>query len=195
MRDLAYHLPDRFVQRRAVADLDEAGVGEQIVVALTVVEHRASPNNRAPLPRAGAGRAGQRLRARPISAGRRYTAKKLLPVGEKRWVAGQLEQYGQMLQIVHPDHVAEESAGLIGHAGASRSIALSEGLTQPKVAELVAAGARARARAARMDRAGPARPARSGPRGAMRCCSRTAASIRRRATGSPMTSCSPTASR
>ena len=24
VRDLAYHLPDRFVQRRAVADLDEA---------------------------------------------------------------------------------------------------------------------------------------------------------------------------
>ena len=43
-----------------------------------------------------------------------YTAKKQLPVGEKRWVAGRLDQYGQMLQIVHPDHVAEDSAAPLG---------------------------------------------------------------------------------
>ncbi len=35
VRDLAYHMPDRFVQRRAVPDLEAAQVGEQIVVALT----------------------------------------------------------------------------------------------------------------------------------------------------------------
>jgi ATP-dependent DNA helicase RecG len=35
VRDLAYHLPDRFVERRAVADLDAASVGENIIVALT----------------------------------------------------------------------------------------------------------------------------------------------------------------
>ena len=48
VKDVAYHLPDRFVERRAVADLDEAGVGEHVVVPLTVVEHRAAPSNRAP---------------------------------------------------------------------------------------------------------------------------------------------------
>ncbi|MEY4056413.1 MAG: ATP-dependent helicase RecG, partial [Pseudomonadota bacterium] len=42
VKDFAYHLPDRFVQRRAVANLDEASVGEQIVIALTPVEHRSS---------------------------------------------------------------------------------------------------------------------------------------------------------
>ena len=42
VRDFAYHLPDRFVSRRAVADLDEASVGEQIVVALTPLEYRSS---------------------------------------------------------------------------------------------------------------------------------------------------------
>ena len=35
VKDLAYHLPDRFVERRAVTRLDEASVGEQIVIALT----------------------------------------------------------------------------------------------------------------------------------------------------------------
>ena len=49
VKDFAYHLPDRFVQRRAVADLDEAVVGENIIVALTPVEYRTSR---------GAGRCG-----------------------------------------------------------------------------------------------------------------------------------------
>ena len=39
VRDLAYHLPERFVSRRAVQTLDDVGEGEQIVVALTVIEH------------------------------------------------------------------------------------------------------------------------------------------------------------
>src|SRR3546814_7987177 len=38
--------------------------------------------------------------------------KKLLPLGEARRVSGRLEQYGQELQIVHPDYVLapEEAA-------------------------------------------------------------------------------------
>jgi ATP-dependent DNA helicase RecG len=66
-----------------------------------------------------------------------YTAKKQLPVGETRWVGGRLDRYGDMLQIVHPDHVAESSAGLMGHL-VEPVYSLAEGLTQPKVADLVA---------------------------------------------------------
>ena len=36
VRDVLYHLPDRFVSRRAIANLDEGSVGEQVVVKLTV---------------------------------------------------------------------------------------------------------------------------------------------------------------
>ena len=135
VRDLAYHLPDRFVQRRAVADLDGAQVGEQIVVALTVVEHRASPNNRAP-HRVLAQDAKGNVCALVYFGKASYTAKKLLPAGEKRWVAGKLEQYDQWLQIVHPDHVAESSAELAGHL-VEPVYSLAEGLTQPRVASLV----------------------------------------------------------
>ena len=134
VRDLAYHLPDRFVQRRSAADLDEANVGEQIVVALTVVEHRASPNNRAP-HRVLAQDAKGNVCALIYFGKASYTARKLFPVGEKRWVAGKLEQYDQWLQIVHPEHVAESSAGLMGHL-VEPVYALAEGLTQPKVAGL-----------------------------------------------------------
>jgi ATP-dependent DNA helicase RecG len=134
VKDVAYHLPDRFVQRRAVTDLDEAAVGEQIVVALTVSEHRASPNSRAP-HRVLAQDAKGNVCALVYFGKASYTAKKLLPQGEKRWVAGKLEQRDQWLQIVHPDHVAEDSAGLMGHL-VEPVYPLAEGLTQPKAANL-----------------------------------------------------------
>jgi ATP-dependent DNA helicase RecG len=132
VKDLAYHLPDRFVERRAVENLDQATVGEQIVVALTVREHRSS-----------AGRGPYRVLAEDAVGnicavtyfGRAaYTAKKLLPQGEKRWIAGRLDQYGQMLQIVHPDHVSEE--GLLAQL-CEPVYALSEGLNQPRLAALI----------------------------------------------------------
>ncbi len=134
VRDVAYHLPYRFVQRRSVADLDEANVGEQVVVPLTVTEHRSSPNSRAP-HRVLTQDAKGNVCALVYFGKASYTAKKLLPVGARRWVAGRLEQYDQWLQIVHPDHVADDSAGLMGHL-VEPVYPLAEGLTQPKVAHL-----------------------------------------------------------
>ena len=133
VRDLVYHLPDRFVARRAVSNLDEAAVGENIVIALTVREHRAS-----------SGRGPYRIMAEDalgnyvalVWFGRAsYTAKKLLPVGEKRWVAGRLDQYGQSWQIVHPEHIAEDSSALAGSLNEPVYPA-TEGLTQARIAGL-----------------------------------------------------------
>ncbi len=136
LRDLAYHLPERFVTRHAVADLDEAGEGEQIVIALTVVEHRAARNNRGPYRVLAQDEKGN-ICALTYFGRASYTAKKSLPVGEKRWVAGKLDRFGDMLQFVHPDHVAKESSGLTGKL-VEPVYRLSEGLTQPRVAGLVA---------------------------------------------------------
>jgi len=133
VRDLVYHLPDRFVARRAVGNLDEAAIGENIVIALTVREHRAS-----------SGRGPYRIMAEDalgnyvalVWFGRAsYTAKKLLPVGEKRWVAGRLDQYGQSWQIVHPEHIAEDSSALAGSLNEPVYPA-TEGLTQARIAGL-----------------------------------------------------------
>ncbi len=135
VRDLAYHLPERFVTRRSVPDLDAAGEGEQIVVALTPIEHRAPRSGRGPY-RVLAQDAKGNVLALTYFGRASYTAKKTLPVGETRWVAGRLDRYGDMLQIVHPDHVAETSAGLMGHL-VEPVYRLAEGLTQPKVAGLV----------------------------------------------------------
>jgi len=135
VKDIAYHLPDRFVTRRAIADLDEGAEGEQVIVALTPTEHRASRSARGPfrvLAQDGAGN----ICAITYFGRASYTAKKLLPVGERRWVAGRLDRYGDMLQIVHPDHVESESAANLGRLN-EPVYRLSEGLTQPRVAGLV----------------------------------------------------------
>lgn len=136
VKDVAFHLPERFVSRRAVANIDEVGEGEQIVVALTPVEHRASRNARAPY-RVLAQDAVGNVVALTFFGRASYTAKKQLPLGEKRWVAGKLERYGDMLQIVHPDHVLEEGGASLGHL-IEPVYRLSEGLTQPMVMKLVA---------------------------------------------------------
>jgi ATP-dependent DNA helicase RecG len=137
IKDLAYHLPERFVSRRAIASLEEAGEGEQVIVALTPVEHRS--------PRAGS-RGPYRVLAQDARGnvcaltwfGRAaHTARKLLPVGERRWIAGRLDRYGDMLQIVHPDHIEVHSAAHLARLS-EPVYRLSEGLTQPRIAHLVA---------------------------------------------------------
>ncbi len=134
VKDFAYHLPDRFVERRAVANLDDAAVGENIVIALTPIEHRSS-SGRGPF-RVLAQDAIGNVCAISYFGRASYSAKKLLPVGEQRWVAGRLEQYGQMLQMVHPDHVEAESGGLLGQL-VEPVYPLSEGLTQGRLGALV----------------------------------------------------------
>src|SRR3546814_8476723 len=61
--------------------------------------------------------------------------KKLLPLGEARRVSGRLEQYGQELQIVHPDYVLapEEAAD---QPEREAIYPLSEGLPAKRMGQL-----------------------------------------------------------
>jgi ATP-dependent DNA helicase RecG len=52
-------------------------------------------------------------------------------------VAGKLERFGDMLQIVHPDHVVEEGGDTLQRL-CEPVYRLSEGLTQPRLAGLIA---------------------------------------------------------
>ncbi|MEQ1499711.1 MAG: ATP-dependent DNA helicase RecG, partial [Novosphingobium sp.] len=134
VKDFAYHLPDRFVTRRAVASLDEASVGEQVVVKLTPIEYRSSAG-RGPMRVMASDEPGN-ICAITYFGRASYSGKKALPLGEPRWVAGRLDQYGQMLQIVHPDHVTEESAAALGQL-IEPVYPLSDGLTQNRIAALI----------------------------------------------------------
>ena len=135
VRDLIYHLPDRFVQRRAVANLDEASIGEQIVVALTPREYRAGGSARAPF-RVQAEDAAGNICSLTYFGRNAGWARKQLPLGEARWIAGRLDQFGQTLQIVHPDHVAEQGGAALGTL-CEPIYPLSDGLTQGRIAALV----------------------------------------------------------
>ncbi|MDT0576689.1 ATP-dependent DNA helicase RecG [Croceicoccus sp. F390] len=104
VKDVAYHLPDRFVERRRVKVLRDAKAGDHIIVQLTVVEHRASAG-RAPFRVVARDEAGDMVSLTYFGRAS-HGARKALPVGERREVAGRLEEYGQSLQIVHPDHVS-----------------------------------------------------------------------------------------
>ena len=134
VRDFLYHLPDRFVTRRAVTDLDEASVGENVVVQLTPLEYRSSAG-RGPF-RVLASDAAGNVAAITYFGRNTGWAKKALPLAEPRWIAGRLDQYGQMLQIVHPDHVAEDSGAALGRL-VEPVYPLSEGLTQGRLAALI----------------------------------------------------------
>ncbi len=135
IRDLAYHLPDRFVSRRVVARLDDAGIGENIVIALTIREHRAS-GGRGPLRVLAEDDLGDVV-ALTFFGRAAFGARKSLPEGARLWVAGRLDQYGQNRQIVHPDHIAEDSAALSGQL-TEPVYALSEGMTQARIGALIA---------------------------------------------------------
>src|SRR3546814_16540723 len=69
--------------------------------------------------------------------------KKLLPLGEARRVSGRLEQYGQELQIVHPDYVLapEEAAD---QPEREAIYPLSAGLTAKRMGQIGRAACRER---------------------------------------------------
>ena len=136
LRDVAYHLPERFVTRRAVETLDDAGEGEHVIIALTPIEHKAPYNpGRGPYRVLSQDSAGN-ICALTFFGRASYTAKKQLPVGEKRWIAGRLDRYGDMLQIVHPDHIEEQGDANLGRL-CEPVYALASGLTQPRVTGMV----------------------------------------------------------
>ena len=135
VKDMAYHLPTGFIRRRRVDNADQAGTGEQIIIALTATGYRSSPG-RGPTRVIAEDSIGNHV-ALVYFGGNPGWAKKLWPLGETRLAAGKLEIWGEAWQIVHPDHVvAPEDAGQIGEA--EPVYPLAEGLGQKRVASLAA---------------------------------------------------------
>ncbi|MCM8731324.1 ATP-dependent DNA helicase RecG [Hephaestia sp. GCM10023244] len=134
--DAAFHLPTGFVDRVPRDDLDAVDVGRTIAITLTPIDYRVS-----------AGRGPTRVHATDAHGnavslvyfgGSSGWVKKLLPLGEARRVSGRLEQYGQELQIVHPDYVLapEEAAD---QPEREAIYPLSEGLTAKRMGQLARA--------------------------------------------------------
>jgi len=134
--DILFHLPVSWIDRKRVERLDPADAGRVIIVDLVATDHRE-----------GRGRAPFRVHARDrfgtsitlVYFNNPGWAKKQFPVGKPRLVSGRLDTYGQELQIVHPDHVLEpDEADTLPER--EPVYALSEGLTNNRVIQLVAQG-------------------------------------------------------
>jgi ATP-dependent DNA helicase RecG len=130
--DVLFHVPTHMIERQRVDGLKMSDVGRSIIVELTPVDYREA--GRGPLRIMATDTGGDYVSITYF--GRHHGwAKKLLPLGERRLVAGKLESYGQELQIVHPDHVLPigESADLQMREPV---YPLSEGLTGKRMIQL-----------------------------------------------------------
>ncbi|WP_210358702.1 ATP-dependent DNA helicase RecG [Sphingomonas beigongshangi] len=99
--DVAFHLPNGWVDRVARDALDEADVGRIVAITLTPVDYRLS-SGRGPTRVQAVDARGNAV-SLVYFGGSSGWVKKLLPLNEPRRVSGKLEQYGQTLQIIHPD--------------------------------------------------------------------------------------------
>ena len=148
-KDVAYHFPANWTYRKAVALLDVADVGENIIIRVIVMDHRSSGSARAPLRIYAADAEGNYITLTFFGRTGGW-AKKQLPIGEERIISGKLDRYGDELQMVHPDHIV--GVGEAAAPGLAEPIyPLSEGLTNKRMGQLVASVARACAGVTRVD--------------------------------------------
>ncbi|AUW58340.1 ATP-dependent DNA helicase RecG [Sphingobium sp. SCG-1] len=132
--DVAFHLPVAWVDRLIVDELDMSQSGRIVGTVLTPVEYKAGGGTRAP------------FRVHATDARGNYVSliyfgknsgwpRKMLPLGEPKFVSGKLDLYGQELQMVHPDVLpVEEAASVPAQEPVYR---LSEGLSNKRMRDLV----------------------------------------------------------
>ncbi len=130
--DVAFHLPTGWIDRLPRDELMQSDVGQTIVIPLTPVNYRFGGSARAPA-RVQAVDAHGNYVSLVFFGGNSGWAKKLLPLNEKRFVSGRLDQYGQELQIVHPDVSEAAEPG-----GREAVYPCSEGITSKRIAAMAA---------------------------------------------------------
>ncbi|MGF1562667.1 MAG: ATP-dependent DNA helicase RecG [Geminicoccaceae bacterium] len=99
--DLLCHLPNRIARSRLVQHAHEAADGDDVLIALEILQHEPAPNAKRP----------HRVRAYDgdgfvhlvFFRGRRAYLESALPLGARRWIAGRLSSFGVERQIAHPE--------------------------------------------------------------------------------------------
>ena len=133
--DVAFHLPTGWIDRKITDTLDMDDAGRIVGVTLTPVDYKAGGSSRAPFRVHATDTAGNYVTL--VFFGKNSAwPRKLLPLNEPKFISGRLDQYGQELQIVHPDVLEPEDAKSLP---ARESVyGLSDGLTAGRMRELVA---------------------------------------------------------
>lgn len=132
--DLLFHCPVGQVERLPLATLEDAPLDTPVIVPLTVCEHRLGQGRRP--SRVIAADDDHRLVTLTFFSDPGSMIGKRLPVGARRHVSGILERYAGQLQMVHPDHIADDEATIPLREAV---YPLTEGLTNARLRSLVAA--------------------------------------------------------
>jgi ATP-dependent DNA helicase RecG len=100
---LLWHLPSGIIDRRYSPKVAEAISGRIATLTVEVDQHRKPPQKRQPYKVYCSDESGT-LTLVFFHAHSDYL-KKSLPEGETRVISGKVEQFGQEVQITHPDHI------------------------------------------------------------------------------------------
>ncbi len=133
LADLLFHLPTGWIDRKQVSVLDQADVGQVVIVTVTPTDYLISRSARGPSRITAVDGEGNTVALVFFGHSSGY-AKKLFPLGEAKKIAGKLEQYDQWLQIVHPA-IVEDGDSL---APREAIYPLSEGLSGKRLAGMIA---------------------------------------------------------
>lgn len=130
--DLLYHLPTGVIERVRARAATGNLLGRNVILDLTPFQTREPRSGRGPMRVFASDADGNSISL--IYFNNPGWAKKSLPIGEKRTVAGKLEAYGDEWQIIHPEVLTADK-------GAELSIrepvyGLTEGLTNKRLREL-----------------------------------------------------------
>jgi ATP-dependent DNA helicase RecG len=130
--DLLFHLPAGWIERKRVDVLDVADAGSVVTVVVSPVDYRQA-GGRGPFRVFATDRAGNYVTLTYFN--NPGWAKKQLPLGVPKVVSGRIEQYGQDLQIVHPDYVLDPGDAL-DLPEREAVYPLSEGITSRRIGDL-----------------------------------------------------------
>src|SRR6202453_604683 len=125
--DLLLHLPASVIDRRARPKIRDAVPGTLVTLEVTVDRHRPSPPRNACAPYLVYASDDTGDVVLTYFRAKADYIEKLLPVGSKRYVAGTLQMFDGVPQIVHPDRVVGE-AGFAKLSGIDPVYPLTEGL-------------------------------------------------------------------
>ncbi|HEU0044851.1 ATP-dependent DNA helicase RecG [Sphingomonas sp.] len=129
--DVAFHLPTGWVDRLPREELMHTDVGRTIAIVLTPREYRVGRSPKGPTRVQATDRLGNYVSLTYFGGSSGYV-KKLLPLGDAKQVSGRLDQYGQELQIIHPE-LAETGESLRAREAI---YPLTEGMTHRRLATL-----------------------------------------------------------
>ena len=133
--DLLWHLPSGVIDRNPVPNLSMATPGRIVTVVVTVERHARPAGHRHPWRVLCRDDNGQQLNLVFFRAREAWLAR-LFPEAARRLVSGQLDRFGDTLEMVHPDHVADEAEA--GYFPPVEPVyPLTEGLTNRALRKIV----------------------------------------------------------